>query len=233
MLSDRLIVNSYKFLMASTQPIFLDIKTANGWKLYWLIAGPICLANLIRMATVDLSDAMGVSSMIQFSVRCSVPWLYLAFAASALNGLFPGSFTRWLLRNRRYVGLCFATGMAWQLVFILWLVIGYWRYYIEEAYLFSDLVVQVPGYLLLSAMTLTSFQPWRSKLSAGQWRILHFSGIYFLWATVWSTYWYELYYYNDIQFIDYIYYWAGLAAWSLRVLAWTKKRIRGRTSASP
>ena len=33
--------------------------------------------------------------------------------------------------------------------------------------------------------------------------MLHKSGIYFLWATVWTTYWYELYYYDDRQLIDY------------------------------
>ena len=131
--------------------------------------------------------------MIQFSVRSSVPWLYLAFAASSLAVVFPGSFSRWLLHNRSYIGLCFAAAMAWQLLFILWMVMGYWGYYAREVYVLEDVVVQVPGYLFLFAMTLTSFPRWRSKLSARQWRMLHKSGIYFLWATVWTTYWYELY----------------------------------------
>ena len=49
-------------------------------------------------------------------------------------------------------------------------------------------------------------------------------GIYFLWGVIWSTYWFELYYYEDIQVIDYVYYWAGFAAWGVRILAWSKKR---------
>ncbi len=114
--------------------------------------------------------------------------------------------------------------MAWQLLFILWMVMGYWGYYAREVYVLEDVVVQVPGYLFLFAMTLTSFPRWRSKLSARQWRMLHKSGIYFLWATVWTTYWYELYYYDDRQFIDYVFYCAGLAAWGFRVVAWSKKR---------
>ena len=48
--------------------------------------------------------------------------------------VFPGPFSRWLLRNRRYIGLCFATAMGWQLAFILWMVIGYWGYYAQEVY---------------------------------------------------------------------------------------------------
>ncbi len=148
----------------------------------------------------------------------------IAFAASSLVVVFPGSFSRWLLRNRRIIGLCFAAGMAWQLFFILWMVIGFWDYYIEEAYSYFDLSEQLPGYLLLTAMVVTSFRFGRSKLSARQWKILHKGGIYFLWGVVWSTYWFELFYYEDVQVIDYVYYWAGFAAWGVRILAWSKKR---------
>jgi DMSO/TMAO reductase YedYZ heme-binding membrane subunit len=73
-------------------------------------------------------------------------------------------------------------------------------------------------------MTLTSFKPVRRKLGAKHWRTLHKGGIYFLWATVWSTYWYELDYYDDIQLIDYVFYWAGFLAWGTRMLAWSKRR---------
>jgi hypothetical protein len=139
--------------------------------------------------------------------------------------IFPGSFTRWLLRNSRIFGLSFAAGMAWQLFFILWMVIGFWDYYIAEAYSYFDLAEQIPGYLILIAMTATSFRFGRSKLSASQWKILHKGGIYFLWGVVWSTYWFELFYYEDIQAIDYAYYWAGFAAWGIRMLAWSKKRV--------
>ena len=123
-------------------------------------------------------------------------------------------------------GLCFATGMAWQLFFIVWLVVGHFDYYMEEAYDYLSLLEQVPGYVLLIAMTITSFGFGRSKLSPKQWKILHTGGIYFIWFVVWTTYWFELFYYDDIQFIDYLYYWAGFTAWALRMAAWTSKRMR-------
>ncbi len=204
--------------------MFSGNKYLNGWHLFSLITIPVSLAVLVVMTSVDLFTAKGVSSMIQFSVRCSVPWLYLAFAASSINILFQRPFSRWLLRNRRYIGICFAAAMGWQLFFILWMLLGHWTYYVEEVYWFQDLVEQVPGYMFLIAMTLTSFEPGRSKLSPREWRLLHKVGIYFIFFVVWRTYWYELYYYDDIQFIDYIYYWTGLTAWGLRVLAWNKKR---------
>ena len=204
--------------------MILNSKWLNGWNLFLLIAVPISVAVVVKMSALDMSSARDISSMIQFSVRCSVPWLYLAFAASSIFAVFPGQFGRWLLRNRRYVGLCFAAGMAWQLTFILLMVSGHWTYYTEEVYSFEDIVVQVPGYLLLGAMTVTSFRPGRQLLSGRQWRILHKSSIYFLWGTVWSTYWYELYYYGDIQLIDYMFYWAGIVAWGFRLWAWSSER---------
>ena len=163
--------------------------------------------------------------MIQFSVRCCVPFLYLAFAASSINALAPTQFSRWLLRNRRYIGLSFAAGMGWQLFFILWMVVGYWEYYLGEVYALGDLVFQIPGYLFLFAMVITSFHPVRRKMGRTQWRVLHWTGIYFVWYVVADTYYYELTYYNDRQVIDYIYAAGGLLAFLLRVTAWARFRV--------
>ena len=201
-------------------------KAVNGWALFSIVVVPMCLAALLAMTAVDLSSSLGISSMIQFSVRLAVPWLFIAFCASSLVAIFPGEYSRWVLRNRRMFGLCFAAGMAWQLFFIVWLVVGHFDYYMEEAYDYLSLLEQVPGYVLLIAMTITSFRFGRSKLSPKQWKILHTGGIYFIWFVVWTTYWFELFYYDDIQFIDYLYYWAGFTAWALRMAAWTLKRMR-------
>jgi len=75
-------------------------------------------------------------------------------------------------------------------------------------------------------------------LSPRQWRILHKGSIYFIWAVVWGTYWFELYFYDDmydeLQTIDYIYYWMGMAAWGVRIVAWSmKRRLRQKLERIP
>ena len=55
--------------MVAAQPTLLKSKALNEWKLFSLIVAPICLAVGIKMTTVDMSTALGISSMIQFSVR--------------------------------------------------------------------------------------------------------------------------------------------------------------------
>ena len=97
----------------NTKPVdILQKKFFNGWNLFWLITLPISTAVIFKLVSVDLSDARGVSSMIEIAVRCAIPLLYVTFAASSVNVLFPGSFGRWILRNRKFIGLSFAAAMA-------------------------------------------------------------------------------------------------------------------------
>ncbi len=205
--------------MAGSRNSLLD-----GWGLFWLVTLPTSALMVVSMMRADLSNGEAVSSMIQLSVRCAIPWLYLAFAASSVQILFPGLFGRWLLRNRKVLGLCFAAAMGWQLVFIVWLVTVYRDHYVAAVYVLRDVIEGVVGYLFLIAMTLTSFRFGRQHLTPKRWKLLHKSGIYFLWAYAFSVSWWALFYYPNPDWIDYVFYWTGLLAWGLRAAAWSKKQ---------
>ena len=49
----------------------------NGWKLFWLISVPMSLLVVGRAMGVDLGTPAGISSMISFSVRLAVPFLFI------------------------------------------------------------------------------------------------------------------------------------------------------------
>jgi hypothetical protein len=132
----------------------------------------------------------------------------------------------WLLRNRKIIGLCFAAAMAWQALFIVWMVTIHHDYYIEEVYVLRDVIEGILGYFFLAAMTLTSFQFGRKRLKPKQWRHLHKIGIYSLWIYAFGVYWWQLFYYRNPVLIDYVYYWGGFLAWGLRAAAWWKKRLQ-------
>ncbi len=202
----------------------LKNNAINEWNLFCLITGLISIAIVIAMMRTDLSSGEGVSSMISLSVRCAIPWLYLAFTASSIQALFPGLLSIWLLRNRKIFGLCFAAAMAWQLLFIVWLTTVHNDYYIREVYVLRDVLEGVIGYFFLIAMTLTSFKFGRGRLKPKQWKYLHKLGIFSLWIYAFSVYWWALFYYPEPVWIDYAYYWAGFLAWSLRIAAWRKKQ---------
>jgi sulfoxide reductase heme-binding subunit YedZ len=192
-----------------------------------MIAAANSLAVIGYMPTQDLTVPLGLSEMIQCTVRVSVPLLFVAFAASSMPKFVPGPFRKWLMRNRRSFGLGFAAGFAWQLVFILWLAIAHPEYYAAEVFSgVSDfLIYRLGPYLFLAAMTITSFFPVRRKMNRKVWYALHWIGIYYLWWDVELTYWYEVTFYNDRQIIDYIYVTLGGLAYLARVSEWIRVRV--------
>jgi len=202
----------------------LKKKAINEWRLFWLISVPISVLIVIELMGTDMSTGEGVSSMIGYSVRFAVPFIFLVVAASSVQILFPGPFPMWWLRNRKYIGLCFAVAMAWQGFFIFLMSNFFSNYYYEDVYLLRDELEGSIGYLFLPAMVVTSFNFGRKYLSPKQWKLIHKSGIYFLWAYPFSVYWWSLSYSANPEPIDYVFYWSGFLAFAVRIAAWGKKR---------
>jgi DMSO/TMAO reductase YedYZ heme-binding membrane subunit len=208
--------------------VVLKNKAINQWRLFWLISIPMSIVIVIAMIGADMSTGAGVSTMIGFSVRLAVPFIFLVVAISSVQTLFPGPFSMWLLRNRKYIGMCFAVVMAWQGLFIFIMSYFFREYYFADVYFFRDELEGSIGYIFLPAMVVTSFEFGRKHLSPKQWKLLHKSGIYFLWAYAFSTYWWSLCNglscYENPVLLDYIYYSVGFLAFALRIVAWGKRR---------
>jgi DMSO/TMAO reductase YedYZ heme-binding membrane subunit len=203
---------------------FLKHKAINQWSLFWLISIPMSSVMIIEMMGIDLSVASNVSHMIAFSVRFAVPCIFLVVAISSLQILFPGPVPMWLLRNRKYIGMCFAVAMVWQGFFIFLMSNFHRDFYYDEVFYLRDELEGSTGYIFLTAMVLTSFQFGRKYLNSRQWKLLHTVGLYYLFAYPFSVYWWNLSYYPDPQPIDYVFYWGGFLAFTTRIAAWGKKR---------
>ncbi len=208
----------------------LQNKAINQWKLFWLISVPMSVMMVIEMMATDMSAVAGVSHMISFSVRWAVPIIFLVVAVSPLHILFPGPLPAWLLRNQKYIGLCFAVAMAWQGLFIF-IISNFFRdYYFEEIFYLRDELEGSTGYIFLTLMVVTSFRFGRQHLNAKQFKLIHKSALYFLFAYPFSVYWWNLSYYENPQPIDYVFYWSGFIAFALRITAWGKKRRQAALS---
>jgi len=208
------------------QSTFFRHKWVNGWYLFWLVSLPVSAMVIAELLSVDMNSGEGVSHMIGYSVRFAIPLIFIVIAASASQRLFPGPFTTWWLRNRKYLGLCFAVAMAWQGLFIFIMSNWFRDYYYADIYLLRDEIEGSVGYVFLAVMVATSFRFGRRRLTQQQWKFLHTSGVYFLWAYPFSVYWWNLSYYTDPQLIDHILYWAGFVAVALRIAAWGKHRMQ-------
>jgi methionine sulfoxide reductase heme-binding subunit len=110
----------------------------------------------------------------------------LAFAASALCRAWPTRATRWLLANRRYVGVSFALSHLAHLLVILALVGWSVHGIVTEGGLVGVLLGGI-GYVFVAAMAVTSFDRTAAWLGPRRWSRLHTAGGYYLWTVFFIT----------------------------------------------
>lgn len=136
----------------------------------------ICASFLL--AVPDRIDA--VRLIIRSTARISLALFLAAFLASTIARLWPGAASRWLVANRRALGLGFAWSHlvhAGALAFL---------YNADEA-LFWSLTnpVSIAGgtiaYGFIAALALTSFDGAVRALGPLRWRRLHTIGLWIIW----------------------------------------------------
>lgn len=157
----------------------MDERTAfGGWRLFALLAALLTLAFTVAFASFG-AEQHGVEALVRFTARVSFALFLPVYAASSLRRLWPTPATRWLLRNRRFLGVGFAWAHGLHL-----LAIGMLATLLGDAFHAEPLVLAVGGlaYLLLLGMVLTSFDGSARRLGARRWALLHRSGIHLLWG---------------------------------------------------
>ncbi|MBO9548570.1 ferric reductase-like transmembrane domain-containing protein [Pseudomonas sp.] len=150
----------------------------SGWKLFAALAA----LTLLMTAAVLLSyppGADGLRSAIRATARSSFALFLLAFLASSLVTLLPGSGSRRLLRERRYLGLAFAFSHTVHGL----LIYRYAQQFPELFWAGRTVTSSLPGsigYLFLLLLTLTSFKAPMRLLGGRAWKALHSSGMWVL-----------------------------------------------------
>jgi sulfoxide reductase heme-binding subunit YedZ len=193
------------------------------WKGFYSLAGLCTVLILLPLPLMEGSALERAAAMIRQSARVSVALFLFAFSARAAAALWPGRVTRWLHGNRKHLGLAFAVGMTWQLVFIAWSIsVDQVRF--ANNFLTPSLSIGVVAYLLILAMTITSFDGLAKRLGGRNWRRLHRFGMYYLWLVIASTYSYNALYYDEPHpALSVFGFLVCFAAYSVRVAAWLKK----------
>ena len=149
-----------------------------GWRLFAVLALTLVALSLwisgMRQFEVD-----GVRMVIRFTALTSLLFFCLAFGAAALARLWPNAWTRWLRRNRRYLGVTFAASHAIHAIAIGCFAVmdptGYAAATNIASYIFGGI-----GYAFIIAMAATSFDRTAQAIGARGWRLLHLTGGYYL-----------------------------------------------------
>jgi len=151
-----------------------------GWPLVGALTAVIALG-AFDFAALGHFDAGALRMSIRFTARTSVILFLLAFSASSLLRLYPGSATRWLMRNRRYLGLSFAAshaphGMA-IIAFAETAPLAFHEATSPVTFIFGGI-----GYAFILAMSATSFDRTAAAIGPRAWKLLHRTGAFYLWA---------------------------------------------------
>jgi sulfoxide reductase heme-binding subunit YedZ len=152
---------------------------------------PIATCALLVMIAAVL-DAYGwsgeeaVRGVVRATARSSLGLFLAAFLASTLARRWPGPLSRWLLVNRRGVGLSFAVSHLFHGLALI--VLGVWFPAFSTRVGMTTRVVGGLGFAVVAVLAATS-NDWSVRtLGARRWALLHRVGVHYLWAVFFLTY---------------------------------------------
>jgi len=156
-----------------------------GPRLTAAIAAALVTLVAVQLAAGGWTEA-SLRLVVRTTARTSLVLFLAAFLASTLRRQWPGGPTTWLLENRRYVGLAFATSHLLHLLAILALRDAFPEIFAGLPWV--TLVVGGGGFVVVALLAATSSDAAVRRLGAQRWKRLHRVGVYYLWVVFTVTY---------------------------------------------
>lgn len=151
-----------------------------GWTLTQLAAGLIALTSL-AIALADGASEDSIRAAIRMTARSSFVLFVLAFSASSLHRFLANDFTRWQLRNRRYLGVSFAASHGVHALAIIALALLHPASYQEHTRT-TSVGPGLIAYAFIVAMAFTSCDKGVALIGPRAWKVLHTTGSLYIWA---------------------------------------------------
>jgi DMSO/TMAO reductase YedYZ heme-binding membrane subunit len=166
-----------------------------------------------------------VHAVIRWTARTSFTLWALAYVARPATALWPRRATKWLLRERKWIGDGFAVSQLAHMTAILSAAASPSAF---AATIDAATVVGATSFVLVFAMAITSIDRVRAAMSKRAWNALHRTGMHLAWIVFTTTYVGRL---------------ASGAVWlipvavlaaitGVRVAAWLRQRSRARARVS-
>lgn len=146
-----------------------------GWAFVALASGLLLAMTMLLLVATGF-DAEGARVVIRATARTSVVLFGAAFAASSLFTLWKSDATRWMIRNRRYLGVSFGTSHIIHYIAVVSLMfLDPVQFFAEEGSLGFDKYIPV---VVLVLQLATSFDRTAAWVGPKLWRWLHVLGSY-------------------------------------------------------
>ena len=157
-----------------------------GWRLTAMVTLAI-LAGLALHVGVSGWSSTSVAAGIDATGRSSLVLFSMAFVASSVQRLWPSSLSQWMLQNRRWIGLSFASSHGIHLALIFAMSLDFPDPFLSQQPLGKWLTGGVT-YFLIVLMALTSTNAAQRWMGMKHWKRLHVIGSYGIWAEFALTY---------------------------------------------
>lgn len=146
----------------------------SGWK----ILGATAIVSTVMLGGILLLHGWSEESVrlgIRATARVSCLVFLMAFVAAPLYRLWTTNASRWLVQNRRFLGLSMAVSHGFHGVTLVAL------HQITNGQHPQINPLAILGYVFLGAMVVTSFQPTAKAIGRRAWRVLHTAGMHYFW----------------------------------------------------
>ncbi len=124
--------------------------------------------------------------IVRWTARTSLIFFAAAYVARPAVSLWPNATTKWLLRERKWLGDSFATSHVMHLIGIAALAFADWDAFIASR--LKSTWVAVFAYFVLFAMAITSIDRIRKAMSKRAWTALHRPGMHLFWIVFVGSY---------------------------------------------
>jgi DMSO/TMAO reductase YedYZ heme-binding membrane subunit len=129
---------------------------------------------------------VAAGAVIRWTARTSLVFFTLAYVARPLVALRPSPAAKWLLAERKWLGLSFAMSHAWHFAGIAWLASPDVGAFIRAQK--PTTAVAAAVFVLLAAMAVTSFESVKRAMPKKLWKRLHWTGMQLAWVAFATTY---------------------------------------------
>jgi methionine sulfoxide reductase heme-binding subunit len=183
----------------------------------------------LAIATVSAGLAFATHDaayVIRWTARTSLVLFAAAYVARPANSLWPSAVTKWLMRERKWLGDSFALSHVIHLIAIAIVAFADWDAFIASRVKSTWLAVF--AYFVLFAMAITSIDRIRNAMSKRAWTALHRPGMHLFWIVFVGSYARRLSH-GPIPIIGTA---ILLAIAGIRFAAWLRARSRARSRVS-
>lgn len=149
----------------------------------WLLIGFTASLSLLIVVGTFLTQGINEDALrltLRETARISFVLFLIVFLTSPFYVLRKNSATLWLMQHRRYLGISFGVSHLIHLVLIVYLVVGYSQGNPNNIATIDTYLIGGLGYLFIIAMLITSNNQSVKYLGFKRWKLLHRSGMYFL-----------------------------------------------------